>query len=69
MLGYFIAHTQYADRHIYIYIYMGNSFPSTLFGGIFLQPTTWQVNRPSTCTFSYMIFLTSYVTFLNNTCG
>ncbi len=43
----------------------GNSFPPTRFGGILFQSTTWQVNRPSTCTFSHMTFLMSYVTFSN----
>jgi hypothetical protein len=32
---------------------------------VFFQPTTCQVNRPSTCTFSHMTFLMSHVTFLN----
>ena len=47
----------------------GNSFPPTRFGGILLQPTTWQVNRPSICIFTHMTFLISHMTFLNNTCG
>ena len=47
----------------------GNSFPQTRFGGIFLQHTTWQVNKSSTYIFSYMTFLMSHVTFSNNTCG
>ena len=41
----------------------GNNLPLTRFGGSLLQPTTWQANRPSTCTFSYMTFLMSHVTF------
>ena len=36
---------------------------------VFLQPTTWQVNRPFTYTFSHMTFLMSHVTFSNNICG
>jgi hypothetical protein len=47
----------------------GNSFPPIRFGEILFQPTTWQVNKPSTCTFSHMTFLMSHVTFSNNTCG
>jgi hypothetical protein len=47
----------------------GNSLPPARFGRILLQPTIWQVNRPSTCTFSHMTFLMSHVTFSNNTCG
>jgi hypothetical protein len=50
-------------------IKLGNSFPPIRFGGILLQPITWQVNRPSTCIFSHMTFLMSHVTFSNNTCG
>ena len=44
-------------------IIKGNSLPSTRFRGILLQFTIWQVNRSSTCTFSHMTFLMSYVTF------
>ena len=29
----------------------GHSFPPIQFGGILLQPTTWQANRPFTCVF------------------
>ena len=32
-------------------LWYGHSLPPTRFGGIPLQPTTWQVNRPSTCVF------------------
>ena len=46
-----------------------NSFPPTWFGGILLQPTTWQVNKPSTCTFNHITFLMSHVIFSNNTRG
>jgi hypothetical protein len=37
--------------HIYMYICLsvGHSFPPTQFGGILLQPTTWQANKPSIC--------------------
>ena len=43
----------------------GNSLPSTRFGRILLHPLhgIWQVNRPSTCTFSHMTFLMSHVAF------
>ena len=43
----------------------GQSFPPIQFGGIFLQPITWQASRPFTYTFSHMIFLVSYVIVLN----
>ncbi len=48
---------------------IGNSLPPTQFGGIFIQPTTWQVNKSSTCIFSHITFLMSHVTFSNNTYG
>ena len=37
------------------------------FGAISLSPTMWQLKRPSMCNFSYITFLMSHVTFLNNT--
>jgi hypothetical protein len=46
----------------------GNSLPPNWFEGIFLKPTTLQLNRPFTCVLSHMTFLMSHVTFLNNTC-
>ncbi len=36
---------------------MGNSLSPIRFGEILHQPTTWQVNRSSTCIFSHMTFL------------
>ena len=47
----------------------GKSLNLTRFGGILLQPTTWQVNRLSTYIFSHVTFLINHVTFSNNTCG
>ena len=45
------------------------SLPLNQFGGKFLQPTTWRLIKPSTLSFSHMIYLLSHVTCLSNTSG
>ena len=45
------------------------SLPLNQFGGKFLQPTTWRLIKPSTLSFSHMIYLLSHVTYLSNTSG
>ena len=48
-----------------LFIYR-NSFLLIRFGGILFQPTTWQVNRPFTFTFSHMTFLMKEIVFLQS---
>ena len=63
-----ITHFFEETRFFTSYFQEGNSLHPIRFGGIFLQPTTWQVNRLSTCTFNHTTFLMSHVIFSNITC-
>ena len=57
--------TEYGDPfHVFS---NGKSLSPNWFEGKFLQPTTWQLIKPSTCTFSQMTYWMGYVTCLNNT--
>ena len=49
--------------------YLEKNLSPNQFEGNFLQPTIWQLKRPSTYTFSHVTFLMSHVIYLNNTHG